>query len=147
MTIKAMEYVPAFHYELQTFCEKRETAWTYSPLRSGEGYGLAAGGGLYGGAPPLPWEIEEYPTQPFKDEVIECSPVYPSIFVSLVYIPFKGEAPACPEHEQRQVLPPLPRHRRDALSGLQRQGLGQVHQLPRRRLAYGHGGSQGKVYR
>lgn len=63
MEIKQMEFTPAFHYELQTFSEKRETAWTYSPIRSG----FLDGG--YGGIPPLPWEIEEYPTQAFKDEV------------------------------------------------------------------------------
>ena len=26
-----MDYVPAHHYELQTFTEKRETSWTYAP--------------------------------------------------------------------------------------------------------------------
>lgn len=63
MNIKTMEYVPAYHYELQTFSEKRETAWTYAPYRPGtmESYP--------GGVPPLPWEIEEPPTQMFKDEV------------------------------------------------------------------------------
>lgn len=65
MTIKKMEYLPAFHYELQTFSEKRETSWTYSPLMK-NGY-VETGG--YGGGPPLPWEIEEYPNQAFKDEV------------------------------------------------------------------------------
>jgi hypothetical protein len=25
----------AYHYELQTFTEKRETAWTYAPFKSG----------------------------------------------------------------------------------------------------------------
>ena len=64
MSIKKMEYIPAFHYELQTFSEKRETAWTYSPIRHGYGETVGLLGG--GGVPPLPWEIEEQPTQPFK---------------------------------------------------------------------------------
>ncbi len=63
MVVKKLEYLPAYHYELQTFSEKRETAWTYSPLRSSaDRYSSSA-------PPPLPWEIEEQPTQPFKDEV------------------------------------------------------------------------------
>jgi len=33
MQIKTLEYLPAYHYELQTFTEKRETAWTYAHLR------------------------------------------------------------------------------------------------------------------
>jgi len=72
MVIKKMEYVPALHYELQTFSEKRETAWTFSSIRTGIGMS-GEGGGLrsYGGGlpPPLPWEIEEFPSQAFKDEV------------------------------------------------------------------------------
>ena len=28
-----MDYLAAYHYELQTFTEKRETAWTYAALR------------------------------------------------------------------------------------------------------------------
>lgn len=71
MTILKMEYLPAFHYELQTFSEKRETAWTYSPLKSrtvlGGECGYSDVSGI--GTPPLPWEIEEFPTQAFKDEV------------------------------------------------------------------------------
>ena len=27
MRVKKIEYLPAYHYELQTFTEKRETAW------------------------------------------------------------------------------------------------------------------------
>ena len=68
MTVKKMENIPAYHYELQTFSEKRETAWTYAPLKSNsvmESHSFASAGGV----PPLPWEIEEFPTQPFKDEV------------------------------------------------------------------------------
>ncbi len=70
LTVKKMELLPAYHYELQTFSEKRETAWTYAPIRSGfPETGAGYGGGGYGGTPPLPWEIEEFPSQPFKDEV------------------------------------------------------------------------------
>ena len=72
MVIKKLEYMPALHYELQTFSEKRETAWTYSSIRSG--FGISSGVGCLhgygsGAPPPLPWEIEEFPTQEFKDEV------------------------------------------------------------------------------
>ena len=63
MVVKRLEYTPAYHYELQTFSEKRETAWTYSPVRQN----YFDGGGI--GSPPLPWEIEELPSQAFKDEV------------------------------------------------------------------------------
>ncbi len=74
MVVKKVELMPAYHYELQTFSERRETAWTYSSVKSG-GYGDllgfgSGGGGGYGGTPPLPWEIEEFPSQPFKDEVV-----------------------------------------------------------------------------
>lgn len=67
MHIKKMEYLPAFHYELQTFTEKRETAWTYAAIRTG--YESMMGGSLGAGVPPLPWEIFEEPAQAFKDEV------------------------------------------------------------------------------
>jgi len=67
MVIKHIECLPAYHYELQTFSEKRETAWTYSPIRGMAG--MAAAHAAHFGSPPLPWEIEEYPTQAFKDEV------------------------------------------------------------------------------
>lgn len=67
MVIKKMEHTAAFHYELQTFSEKRETAWTYAPVKSSTG--LTEAFSCVGGAAPLPWEIEEYPTQPFRDEV------------------------------------------------------------------------------
>ena len=29
--ITSMDYVPAYHYELQTFAEKRETNWVCGP--------------------------------------------------------------------------------------------------------------------
>ena len=66
MHIKKMECAPAYHYELQTFSEKRETAWTYAAIRPG--YTDMMGGGSLGAVPPLPWEIIEHPTQQFKDE-------------------------------------------------------------------------------
>ena len=69
MTIKKMEYLPAYHYELQTFTEKRETSWTYAAIRTGYESILGNGGGLGSGLPPLPWEIFEEPAQAFKDEV------------------------------------------------------------------------------
>ena len=69
MDIKKLEYMPALHYELQTFVEKRETAWTFSSIRSGFGFNNSLNGYRSGAPPPLPWEIEEFPTQEFKDEV------------------------------------------------------------------------------
>ena len=60
MTIKKLDYQPAYHYELQTFTEKRETAWTYAPVKQ---YFIENN---HGGPPPLPWDIEEEPTQFFK---------------------------------------------------------------------------------
>jgi len=68
MTIKKMEYLPAYHYELQTFTEKRETAWTYAAIRTGY-ESMLSNGALGSGIPPLPWEIFEEPAQAFKDEV------------------------------------------------------------------------------
>ena len=68
MTIKKMEYLPAYHYELQTFTEKRETSWTYAAIRTGY-ESMLGNGGLGSGVPPLPWEIFEEPAQAFKDEV------------------------------------------------------------------------------
>ena len=64
MRITSMEYVPAHHYELQTFTERRETCWTYAPHK-GEGQV----DGPYMGPAPLPWEIEEKPLVMFKDYV------------------------------------------------------------------------------
>jgi len=63
MMITKMEYIPAFHYELQTFLEKRETNWTYTAHKGGSIDSTACG------SAPLPWEIEEAPSQMFKDEV------------------------------------------------------------------------------
>ena len=64
MRITSMDYVPAHHYELQTFTEKRETCWTYAPHK---GDGHLDGPGT--GPAPLPWEIEEKPLSMFKDDV------------------------------------------------------------------------------
>lgn len=69
MVIKKMEYLPAYHYELQTFTEKRETAWTYAAIRTGYESLLSHSSALGSGIPPLPWEIFEEPAQAFKDEV------------------------------------------------------------------------------
>ena len=60
MVINSMDYVPAFHYELQTFTEKRETSWTYAPHKGGEVDGPGRG------PAPLPWDIEERPSHMFK---------------------------------------------------------------------------------
>jgi len=60
MGITNMDYVPAFHYELQTFIEKRETSWTYAPHKGGDVDSPARG------PAPLPWDIEENPSQMFK---------------------------------------------------------------------------------
>ena len=68
MAIKSMEYLPAYHYELQTFTEKRETAWTYATIRTGYESMLGTSS-LGAGPPPLPWDILEEPAQAFKDEV------------------------------------------------------------------------------
>ena len=76
MTIKKMEYLPAYHYELQTFTEKRETSWTYAAIRTGYESILGNGGGLGSGLPPLPWEIFEEPAQAFKDEVRLVQVIY-----------------------------------------------------------------------
>ena len=77
MAISNMDYVPAFHYELQTFIEKRETSWTYAAHKGGEVDTPARG------SAPLPWEIEESPSQMFKDEV------------RVVTVPHTGVVKAC----------------------------------------------------
>ena len=63
MAIKEVHYLPAYHYELQTYVEKRETNWTYAPHKGG-----SINGPSHGRAP-LPWDIVEEPTNMFKDEV------------------------------------------------------------------------------
>lgn len=59
--------MPSYHYELQTFTEKRETSWTYAAIRNE--FDAIIGNSLGNGIPPLPWEIFEEPAQAFKDEV------------------------------------------------------------------------------
>ena len=63
MVVTSMEYVPAHHYELQTFAEKRETNWVYAPHK-----GLDLDSATSGRAP-LPWDIPEPPSNMFKEEV------------------------------------------------------------------------------
>ena len=63
MRITSMDYVPAHHYELQTFTEKRETNWSYAPHK-----GIDIDSATSGRAP-LPWEVDEPPISMFKDEV------------------------------------------------------------------------------
>merc|ERR1719483_755110 len=63
MRITSMDYVPAHHYELQTFTEKRETNWAYAPHK-----GLDLDSATSGRAP-LPWEVDEPPLSMFKEEV------------------------------------------------------------------------------
>ena len=78
MRITSMDYVPAHHYELQTFTEKRETCWTYAPHK---GDGHLDGPGT--GPAPLPWEMDEKPLSMFKDDV------------RLVPVPFTSVAKSC----------------------------------------------------
>ena len=61
MRITSMEYVPAHHYELQTFTERRETCWTYAPHKGDTTH--------TDGPAPLPWDIQEKPVAMFKDDV------------------------------------------------------------------------------
>ena len=77
MKVSEMEYMPAFHYELQTFIEKRETSWTYAPHKGGEVDSPARG------PAPLPWDIDEKPGTMFKDEV------------RVVTVPHTGVVKAC----------------------------------------------------
>ena len=60
MAIKEVHYLPAYHYELQTYVEKRETNWTYAPHKGG-----SINGPSHGRAP-LPWDIVEEPVSMFK---------------------------------------------------------------------------------
>ena len=63
MVITGMDYVPAYHYELQTFAEKRETNWVCGPHK-----GLDMDSATSGRAP-LPWEMDCPPSNLFKEEV------------------------------------------------------------------------------
>ena len=68
MIITGMEYMPALHYEIQTFTERRETCWSYAPHRP-ESQGPGDKAGLELGHAPLPWELEEEPVRMFREEV------------------------------------------------------------------------------
>ena len=70
-----MDYVPAYHYELQTFAEKRETNWVCGPhkvtctslvtLTASLFQGLDMDSATSGRAP-LPWEVDLPPSNMFK---------------------------------------------------------------------------------
>ena len=71
-----MDYVPAYHYELQTFAEKRETNWVCGPHKVTHTslvthwqpltfQGLDMDSATSGRAP-LPWEVELPPSNMFK---------------------------------------------------------------------------------
>ena len=74
--ITSMDYVPAYHYELQTFAEKRETNWVCGPhkvtrtslvthLQPLTFQGLDMDSATSGRAP-LPWEVDLPPSNMFK---------------------------------------------------------------------------------
>ncbi|XP_068249691.1 protein SSUH2 homolog [Palaemon carinicauda] len=63
MAIAKISYDSAFHYELQTFTEKRETSWAFTPYGGGDVDGPS------NGPAPLPWDVEARPTHMFHDEV------------------------------------------------------------------------------
>ena len=50
-------------YELQTFTEKRETSWAFTPYGGGDIDGPGSG------TAPLPWEVSAQPAHHFHDEV------------------------------------------------------------------------------
>lgn len=50
-------------YELQTFTEKRETSWAFTPYGGGDVDGPS------NGPAPLPWDVEAHPAHMFHDEV------------------------------------------------------------------------------
>ena len=82
MVITGMEYLPALHYELQTFTERRETCWSYAPHRPDTKVDLDSPEKTEGPAP-LPWQIEERPGRMFRDEV------------RLVTVPHTGVVKTC----------------------------------------------------
>ena len=72
-----MDYVPAYHYELQTFAEKRETNWVCGPHKVTPSLSHSASGSHYtfqgldmdsatSGRAPLPWEVDLPPSNMFK---------------------------------------------------------------------------------
>ncbi|XP_069694396.1 protein SSUH2 homolog isoform X2 [Periplaneta americana] len=62
MAITKLKYMSAFHYELQSFTEKRETAWKFIPYGGGEVDGAE------NGPAPLPWDIVVEPAELFRNE-------------------------------------------------------------------------------
>ncbi|PNF35665.1 SSUH2-like protein [Cryptotermes secundus] len=62
MAITKLKHSSAFHYELQTFTEKRETSWKFVPYSGGEVDGAE------NGPAPLPWDINSQPSDMFKNE-------------------------------------------------------------------------------
>ncbi|XP_065569031.1 protein SSUH2 homolog isoform X2 [Artemia franciscana] len=63
MAITKIVTTSAYHYELQSFTEKRETSWAFTPYGGGE-----VDGPMYG-TPPKPWEISATPTELFRNEI------------------------------------------------------------------------------
>jgi len=63
MNITKIASTSAFHYEMQTFTEKRETSWAFMPHSGGE-----IDGPRYGTAP-RPWDIVAEPTDIFRNEI------------------------------------------------------------------------------
>ncbi|GFY49920.1 uncharacterized protein TNIN_390871 [Trichonephila inaurata madagascariensis] len=61
MQVKEITMMSAFHYKLETFAEKRESAWRFEPYR-----GQAIDGPANGPAP-APWDIQALPEQEFKN--------------------------------------------------------------------------------
>ncbi|GFX87750.1 protein SSUH2 homolog [Trichonephila clavipes] len=61
MQVKEITMMSAFHYKLETFAEKRESAWRFEPYR-----GQAIDGPSNGPAP-APWDIQALPEQEFKN--------------------------------------------------------------------------------
>ena len=80
MVITGMEYVPALHYELQTFTERRETCWSYTPHRP-DNKTIVDGPDTC--PAPLPWQVEQHPMRMFRDEV------------RLVTVPHTGVVKTC----------------------------------------------------
>ncbi|XP_026274194.1 protein SSUH2 homolog isoform X3 [Frankliniella occidentalis] len=68
MAITALDHASALQYTLETFTERRETAWSFSPYLGDEVDGSD------NGPAPLPWELDVRPSQSFASEV-KCQPV------------------------------------------------------------------------
>ena len=63
MSISKIASTSAFHYEIQTFTEKRETSWAFTPYGGGEIDGPRQG------TAPRPWDIGAEPADMFRNEV------------------------------------------------------------------------------